>query len=64
MGAWNTWQALDLESVARYEACVFGIKGDVVSVNGLVGKLGVEVVCVPEGAGRVKVVDSYRACIT
>jgi hypothetical protein len=58
MGARNAWQALDLKIVARYEGCVLGGKGDVVAVNGLVCKLGVEVVGVAEGARRMKVVDS------
>ena len=63
MGAWNAGQALNLELVARNECCALGVKGDIVAVNGLVGKLGVEIVGVAEGARRMKAVDSYGACM-
>ena len=63
MGAWNAGQALDLELVARHECCVLGVKGDIVAVNGLVGKLGVEIVGVAERARRMKAGDSYGACV-
>ena len=63
MGAWNAGQALDLELVVWHECCVLGVKGDIVAVNGLVGKLGVEIVGVAEGARWMKVVDSYGACL-
>ena len=63
MGTWNAGQALDLELVARYECRILSVKGDIVAVNGLVGKLGVEVVGVAEGARRMKAVDSYGACM-
>jgi hypothetical protein len=62
MGAWKAGQALNLELVARYECCTFGIEGDIVTVNGLVGKLGVEIIGVAEGARRMKIADSYGAC--
>ena len=63
MGAWNAGQALDLELVARYECCVLSVKGDIVAVNGLVGKLAIEKVGVAEGARRMKTADSYGACV-
>lgn len=63
MGPWNAGQALDLELVARHECCVLSVKGDIVAVNGLVGKLAIEIVGVAEGARRMKVADSYRACL-
>jgi hypothetical protein len=63
MGPWNAGQALDLELVARYECCVLGVKGDIVAVNGLVGKLAIEIVGVADGARRMKVGDSYGACL-
>jgi hypothetical protein len=62
MGTGDAWQTLDLETVARHDGCVFGVKGDVVAMNGLVGKLGVEIAGVAEGARRMKVVDDYGAC--
>ena len=63
MGPWNAEQALDLELVARHKCCVLSVKGDVVAVNTLVGKLAIEIVGVAEGARRMKTGDSYGACV-
>jgi hypothetical protein len=63
VGAWNAGQALNLECVARHECCALGVEGDIVAVNGLVGKLGVEKVGVAERARRMKTGDSCGACV-
>jgi hypothetical protein len=63
MGAWKAGQALNLELVAWYECCALGVEGDIVTVNGLVGKLGVEIVGVAEGARWMKIADSYGTCV-
>ena len=63
MGTWNAGQALDLELVARYECRVLSVKGDIVAVNGLVGKLSIEIVGVAEGARWMKAGNSYGACV-
>jgi hypothetical protein len=63
VGAWKAGQALNLELVARHECCALGVERDIVAVNGLVGKLGVEIVGVAEGARRMKAGDSYGACV-
>ena len=64
MGAWNAWQSLDLECVARDEGSILGVKGDVVAMNGVIGELGIEVIGEAKGAGRVEIVDSDGACMT
>jgi hypothetical protein len=53
MRAWNALKALDLEIVPRYEGRVLSVEGDIVSVDGLIGKLGVEVVGVSKRTGRM-----------
>lgn len=62
MSAGNTRQPLNLEIVTRDKGGVFGIERDVVAVDGLIGKLGVEVVGVSERTGGVQAVNSYGAC--
>ena len=64
MGAWNAWQSLDLECVARDEGGIFGVEDNVVAMNSVIGKLGIEEIGVAEGAGRVEIVDSDGACMT
>ena len=61
MSACKAWKALDLEVVARYKCRILSVEGYVVSVDGLIGKLGVEVVGVPQRTGGMEVVDSYGA---